>query len=137
MFGLRIKLLLASEHNFGAFQYDDEFPSHCFQYINKFNAELKEKGKGVVFYSPNIVTGLLGAPSDFDFAEFETFISEGQDPEKVKIERKTEVSFKDKSVKKSKPVKTKDILQFKVTGVDLKLEKMNEHFTGKNFVFLD
>ena len=105
--------------------------------MNKFAEDLKGKGKGVIFFSPNIVTGILGAPGDFDFAEFETFIKEGQDADKVKVDKKTDVSFKDKSKKKSKPVKTKDILYFKITGAEIKLDKVEEYLTSKNFVFLD
>jgi len=106
-----MRYLLSSEVQNGFYKSDESSPTLYFSFLNAFAADLKAKGKGVVYFGDNFITGLLGEPKPELFEALKAFAGE-----KAKAKSTNSVSFKNKEVKKSKPVKTSDIMSFQVIG---------------------
>ena len=69
------------------------------------------------------VIGLLGNPQGIDVNAIEHVCKEfGNKEKEIKVAKKTEVKF-DFKEKGSKPVVTKDIMQFSITGDGFHVEK--------------
>ena len=106
---LQVRCLLGSETGNGFYLSEEDAPTIYFSFLPAFAAGLKEKEKGIVFVGGNFVVGLIGTPNEGLYEALHAKLSEGG---KVKAQKKNAVSFKNKEVKKSKPVKTSDILSF-------------------------
>jgi hypothetical protein len=80
--------------------------------------------KGIVFVGDNFVLGLLGKPTLLDVSKVEALCKEHSTKE-VKARTQDQVKF-DYKEKGKKPVVTKGICQFAITGQDFKIEKIAE-----------
>ena len=112
---LQIKCVLSgAEGTTHYVQSEQENPKLYFSYLPQFADKIKAKGNGVVYFGPSFVFGLIGdnkskALCDALEAVCKTMSS------KAKCVTKNSVKF-DFKIKGQKPVETKDILQFSITG---------------------
>lgn len=85
--------------------------------LAQYAPQLQAKKKGVVFIGNTFVIGLLGVKDMIDIAPIEKITREVSKKE-VKVQKMDQVKFNTKE-KGKKPIATKDILQFALTGQDL------------------
>ena len=99
----------------------------------QFAADLKKNGKGIIFVGNNYILGLIGN-KDLDgfVTEMEAICKEAS-KKPVKVNKKADVKF-DFKIKGQKPVVTKDIIQFNITGSDFNTvsEKLEALMTKNN-----
>jgi hypothetical protein len=119
-----VKLILKEDKSLYFVKTDFESPTLFFSYIPQYAHELQQKGKGVVFLGETFAWGLIGKPDTFDLSALEKACKEMSKKE-VKVVKKNEVKF-DFKEKGKKPVVTKDILQFSITGEGFQVEKLAE-----------
>lgn len=77
----------------------------------------------MIFLGETFAWGFFGKPEAFDLTDLENLCKEMSTKKEVKIVKKNEVKF-DYKEKGKKPVVTKDILQFSITGENFDLEKI-------------
>ena len=85
---------------------------------------MQKKEKGIIFVGDNFVLGLLGKPTLLDVSKVEALCKEISTKE-VKARTQDQVKF-DYKEKGKKPVVTKGICQFAITGQDFKIDKIAE-----------
>lgn len=86
---------------------------------------MKEQGKGLIFIGQNYILGLIGnKDSDEMIVKLEAICKE-MSSKPVKMNKKADVKF-DFKIKGQKPIVTKDICQFNITGADFKEDKIVE-----------
>ena len=104
----------------------------------QFAADLKKSGKGIIFVGANYILGLIGN-KDLDgfVTEMETICKEAS-KKPVKVNKKADVKF-DFKIKGQKPVVTKDIIQFNITGSDFNTvsEKLEALMAKNNVTEMD
>lgn len=99
-------------------------PTIYFSYLPQFAEEIQKREKGVVFVGDNFVVGLLGKPALLEVAKVEAVCKEHSTKEvKARTQDQVKFDFKEKG---KKPVVTKGICQFAITGQDFKVEKIAE-----------
>jgi hypothetical protein len=97
---------------------------------------LKEKSRGLVFVGSNYILGLIGnKDSEEMIGKLEASCKE-MSSKPVKMTKKADVKF-DFKIKGQKPIVTKDICQFNITGADFKEEKIVEILSAYKVVELD
>lgn len=115
---------------------DAAVPTFYFSFVPQFAHTLKEQGKGVVFFGDSFVFGLIGHNKCDDLLnEITEKCKEMSKTKEVKINKKDKVKF-DFKIKGQKPIETKDICQFNITGGDFKPETIVEILTKHEFVEL-
>jgi len=97
---------------------------------------MKEKNKGVIYFSDNFVVGMIGNSDSGDLVTNLETCCKGMSSKPVKSNIKKEVKF-DFKIKGKKPVVTKDICQFCITGAGFKEDKLLEILTGASAEELD
>ena len=90
----------------------------------QFAEEIQKRDKGIVFVGDTFVVGLLGKPTMLDVGKLEALCKEHSSKE-VKARSQDQVKF-DFKEKGKKPVLTKGICQFAITGADFKADKIAE-----------
>lgn len=101
---------------------DFDSPTLFFSYIPQYAQELQQKGKGVIFLGETFAWGLIGKSGQFDITALEQACKEMSKKE-VKTVKKNEVKF-DFKEKGKKPVVTKDVLQFSITGENFNINRL-------------
>lgn len=115
---------------------EHDSPTLYFSFLPQFAQKLKEQGKGIIFCGDNFVLGLLGTnKSDEMVAEVEKVCKE-MSSKPVKMNKKGDVKF-DFKIKGQKPVVTKEICQFSITGADFNFEKITEVLKKHNVDEMD
>lgn len=97
---------------------------------------MKEKNKGVIYFSDNFVVGMIGNSEAGDLVKNLESCCKEMSAKPVKANIKKEVKF-DFKIKGKKPVVTKDICQFTITGSGFKDEKLLEILNGVSAQELD
>ena len=104
---------------------EQDSPTLYFSFLPQFAKELKELEKGIVFIGKNFILGLLGTTEKKDLVDQLEEIAKKTSSKPVKAMRKDNVKF-DFKIKGQKPVVTKDICQFNITGADFKLDEIEK-----------
>ena len=107
---------------------DQSDPTIYFSFLPQFAEEIQKKEKGIVFVGDNFVLGLLGKPALLEVGKIEALCKEHSTKE-VKARTQDQVKF-DYKEKGKKPVVTKGICQFAITGQDFKIDKIAELLKG-------
>lgn len=110
-------------------------PTIYFSLLPQYAEALQKAGKGVVFIGDTFVLGLLGSPALLEVAAVEAVCKEGSSKE-VKSRQQDQVKF-DFKEKGKKPVVTKGVCQFSITGADFNIGKIAELLAGKGAVELE
>ena len=124
---LQVKYVINSNEatKFFFVKSEQESPTLYFSFLPQFASKLKELEKGIVFVGNQFILGLMGTK---DFKETVTQLEalcKEMSSKPVKMAVKAEVKF-DYKIKGQKPVVTKDICQFSITGSDFNIEKIAE-----------
>mmetsp|Transcript_2682 Transcript_2682/g.3139 ORF Transcript_2682/g.3139 Transcript_2682/m.3139 type:complete len:130 (+) Transcript_2682:46-435(+) len=119
------KLVIESDHT---------NPRIYFSNIGQYAAEVKEKGKSVVFMGPSFIFGLFSSKDIVEVKELEEFLKE-TNPEGFEIKKTDKISFKVKGQKK--PTQTKNILQVSIPGIKFEPENVQKYFSDKGFVIFE
>lgn len=99
-------------------------PTIYFSFLPQFAEEIQKREKGIVFIGDNFVVGLLGKPTLLEVAKLEALCKENSSKEvKARTQDQVKFDFKEKG---KKPVVTKGICQFAITGADFKIDKIAE-----------
>ena len=92
----------------------------------QFAVKFKEANRGLIYFTDTFVIGLIGnTTSDALITELEAACKEMSKNKAVKTNKKADVKF-DYKIKGQKPVQTKAICMFNITGGDFKDEKIIE-----------
>jgi hypothetical protein len=103
---------------------EQDSPTLYFSFLPQFAQKLKDQGKGIIFFGNNFILGLVGSNEKADMvADLEVLCKE-MSKKPVKSASKKEVKF-DFKIKGQKPVVTKEIIQFSITGGDFVAEKIS------------
>lgn len=104
---------------------EQDSPTLYFSFLPQFAQKLKDQEKGIIFFSNSFILGLIGNNTSGEMVkELEALCKEmSSKPSKSSV--KSEVKF-DFKIKGQKPLVTKDISQFSITGSDFNVEKINE-----------
>ena len=97
---------------------------------------MKEKNKGVVYFGDSFVVGLIGNNASGDLVSNIEKVCKEMSTKQVKSNIKKDVKF-DFKKKGEKPVVTKDICQFTITGAGFKGDKIIEILTAASAEELD
>jgi alanyl-tRNA synthetase len=122
---LQVKYVLNSNEETKLYRVKSEqdSPTLYFSFLPQFAQKLKEQNKGLVFYSNGFILGLIGnSENEALIKELEATCKE-MSSKPVKSAIKKDVKF-DYKIKGQKPVVTKDISQFSITGADFDLAKV-------------
>ena len=103
---------------------DQQNPTLYFSQLPQYAESIKSSGKGIIFIGNNFIVGLLGKKDLFAPEELEGLCKE-MSKKGVKLQKKDQVKF-DFKEKGKKPVVTKDICQFSLTGENFSIEKISE-----------
>jgi hypothetical protein len=115
---------------------EQETPTLYFSFLPQFAHTLKEQEKGVIFVGGGYVLGLLGTDKCDDLVnELEACCKE-MSSKPVKMTKKGDVKF-DFKIKGQKPIVTKGICQFNITGADFKEDKIVEIMKKYNVVEME
>ena len=110
-----------------------EAPTLYFSFLPEFAHTFKEQGKGLLFVGQNFIIGLIGNKDHDELVTKLEAACKEMSSKPVKTTKKADVSFKVKGQKK--PIQTKDICQFNITGADFKEDKiveiLKEHKIGE------
>lgn len=124
---LTVKYILSSTEETKVFfvRSEQDSPTLYFSFLPQFAAKLKEQGKGAIFMGSQFVIGLIGSKDDATLvADIEAACKEtSSKPVKAAVKNSVKFDFK---IKGQKPVETKEILQFSITGADFNLDKIAE-----------
>jgi hypothetical protein len=88
----------------------------------------------VVFIGESFVVGLLSSPEILNVPSVEE-VCKSLSTKEIKSRQQDKVKF-DPKEKGKKPIETKGIVFFSVTGQDLNLDKLSEHLRGLGAVEL-
>ena len=112
---------------------DAAVPTFYFSFVPQFAHTLKEQGKGVVFFGESFVFGLIGHNKNEDLLKGLEAACKGMSKNKeVKVNKKDKVKF-DFKIKGQKPIETKEICQFNITGGDFKADVIVDLLTKGGF----
>jgi hypothetical protein len=113
---LQIKYVLSDTEGTNLYyvQSDQDNPKLYFSYLPQYADKIKAKGKGVIFFGKSFVFGLIGDSKNGTLCDSLEALCKTMSV-KAKTVKKNSVKF-DFKIKGQKPVETKDILQFSITG---------------------
>uniref|UniRef100_A0A7S3CS37 Alanyl-transfer RNA synthetases family profile domain-containing protein n=1 Tax=Strombidium rassoulzadegani TaxID=1082188 RepID=A0A7S3CS37_9SPIT len=122
---LQVKFVLNSQGEVKNFyvKSEQESPTLYFSFLPQFAHKLKEQGKGIVFYGDSFILGLLGSNEQKELVDELQAACKEMSTKEVKVTKKEDVKF-DFKIKGQKPIVTKGVLQFNVTGQDFKAEQV-------------
>ena len=89
----------------------------------QFAQELQAKDKGVIFIGDSFIVGLLGSGGVLNVASIEEFAKTISTKE-TKSRQQDQVKF-DSKEKGKKPVVTKGVVFFSITGADFNYERLS------------
>jgi len=119
---LQVKFVLNSnEHKLHYVKSDAAAPTLYFSQLPKYAASLKEQNKGLIFIGSNFVLGLIGNAESQEIVSTVEALCKEQSSKPVKTNTKKDVKF-DFKIKGQKPVVTKGVTQFNITGAGFKVE---------------
>lgn len=121
---LQLKFLLKDDQKVHFVRSEQPDPTIYFSFLPQFAEEIQKKEKGVVYIGSNFVVGLLGKPDLLNIKELEELCKTISTKE-VKARSQDQVKF-DFKEKGKKPVVTKGVCQFAITGADFNIEKIAE-----------
>lgn len=101
-----------------------------------YAAQLKEQGKGCIYFGNNFVFGLVGLKDCKQLVTELEAACKKSSTKPVKVNLKADVKF-DFKIKGQKPVVTKEICQFNITGADFKEEDLLELLTKSGYKSLE
>jgi len=104
--------------------------------LPSYAAQLKEQGKGCVYFGNNFVFGLIGVKDCKQLVTELEAACKNTSSKPVKANVKADVKF-DFKIKGKKPVVTKEVCQFNITGADFKEEDIVAVLTKSSFVPLE
>jgi len=104
-------------------------PTIYFSFLPQFAEELQRLGKGLVFVGESYVVGLLGKPELLTVTEVEAECK-AKSSKEVKARTSDTVKF-DFKEKGKKPVVTKGVCQFAITGADFNVARIAELLKAK------
>ena len=111
---LQVKFALKDEQPVYFVKSDQSDPTIYFSFLPQFAEEIQKKDKGIVFVGESFVVGLLGKPALLDVSKVEALCKEHSTKEvKARTQDQVKFDFKEKG---KKPVVTKGICQFAITG---------------------
>ncbi len=110
-------------------------PTIYFSFLPQFAEQLQKLGKGLVFVGDSYVVGLLGKPELLPVPEIEA-ACKATSTKEVKARTNDTVKF-DYKEKGKKPVVTKGICQFAITGQDFNIGRISELLKTKGAAELD
>jgi len=122
---LQLKYALKSDDKFFFAKSEHEAPTLYFSYLPSYAAQLKEHGKGFVFFAPNFIFGLVGIKDCKALVSQLEACCKAASTKPVKSNVKNDVKF-DFKIKGKKPVVTKDVCQFNITGAGFNQEQLVE-----------
>ena len=121
---MQVKFALKDDKNVHFVRSDQPDPTIYFSFLPQFAEEIQKREKGIVFVGDNFVVGLLGKPILLEVAKLEALCKENSSKEvKARTQDQVKFDFKEKG---KKPVVTKGICQFSITGGDFKIDKIAE-----------
>jgi len=126
----------AGDQKFFYVKSDHETPTLYFSFLPQFAHKLKEQAKGIIFIGGNYVLGLLGTKDCEELVKELEDACKAMSSKPVKTNKKADVKF-DFKIKGQKPVVTKEICQFNITGADFKEDKILEIMGKHNVVELE
>jgi alanyl-tRNA synthetase len=122
---LQVKFALKDlEHLVHFVRSEQPDPTIYFSFLPQFAEDLQKFGKGLVFVGDNFVVGFLGKPELLAVPAVEAVCKETSTKE-VKARSQDQVKF-DFKEKGKKPVVTKNICQFAITGQDFNIGRIAE-----------
>lgn len=134
---LQVKLALGSQdQKFFYAKSEQDAPTLYFSYLRSYAAQLKEHGKGIVYFGNTFVFGLVGVKDCKQLVTDLEAACKRSSTKAVKADVKSDVKF-DFKIKGKKPVVTKDVCQFNITGAGLKEEDLVEVLTKAGYVAMD
>jgi hypothetical protein len=127
---LQVKYALKdTEHPVHFVKSDQADPTLYFSFLPQFAEQLQQLGKGLVFVGDSFVVGLLGKPELLPVAEVEAVCKVSSSKEvKARTNDTVKFDFKEKG---KKPVVTKGVCQFAITGADFNVTKVAEVLKAK------
>jgi hypothetical protein len=124
------------EQKFYFIKSDAAAPTFYFSFVPSFADKLKAQGRGVIFFGDSFVFGLIGNNDSGDMLKALETACKGMSKKDVKMNSKNQVKF-DFKIKGQKPVVTKDICQFNLTGSDFKAEVIAKLLSEGGYVELE
>ena len=123
---LQIKCVLSSAEGTNLYYVhsDQDNPKLYFSFLPQFADKLKAKGKGVIYYGPSFVFVLIAVNQCKALCDALEAGCKAMS-NKTKCVTKNSVKF-DFKIKGQKPVETKDILQFSITGENFDAAKITQ-----------
>ena len=134
-----MKSILANgaEHNLYFIQSEQAAATFYFSFVPSYAHKLKELGRGVIFFGETFIFGLIGHNKNEDLLKELTKACEEMSKNKaVKCSKKDKVKF-DFKIKGQKPIETKEICQFNMTGADFKDGPIKEVLIKHGYAELD
>ena len=99
---------------------DAPAPTFFVSFVPSFAHKLKEQEKGIIFFGDTFVFGIIGHDKCDDlFAELKKHCEEMSSKDVKAPKPKDKVKF-DFKIKGQKPIETKGVCQFIITGADFK-----------------
>ena len=132
---LQVKLLLKDEPAIQFVKSEQADPTIYFSYLPSYAEDLQKKEKGVIFVGENYVVGLLGKPNAPVVESLDKACKEMSTGKEVKCRMQDQVKF-DFKEKGKKPVVTKGVCQFAITGSEFDQNKLGEMLKGLGLVEL-
>ena len=104
---------------------EQETPTLYFSFLPQFAHTLKEQEKGIIFVGGNYILGMMGTDQTEEMVKELEACCKEMSSKPVKMTKKADVKF-DFKIKGQKPIVTKGICQFNITGADFKEDKILE-----------
>lgn len=117
---MKAVLAPASQQDMFVIVSDEPQATMYFGFVPQYAKDIKELKRGVAFVGESYVFGMVHV-KDFEtvLKELQAVCQSMSQKKEVKISKKDKVKF-DFKIKGQKPIETKEICQFNVTGADFK-----------------
>lgn len=110
-------------------------PTIYFSFLPQFAEQLQKLGKGLIFVGDTFVVGLLGTPDLITVPDIEALCKTSSTKEvKARTNDTVKFDFKEKG---KKPVVTKGVCQFSITGQDFNITHISDLLKTKGAFELD
>ena len=104
-------------------------------WVVQYAEELKKQGKGIAFIGESFAVGLMGDPKAIDMKKLRA-AAEATSNKPIKGADKDKVSFKFKE-KGKKPINVSGVLDFKIFGNEMSVDKLGETLESMGLQSLD
>jgi alanyl-tRNA synthetase len=132
---LQVKYMLKDDQKVYLVKSDQPDPTMYFSFLPQFAEEIQKKEKGIIYVGKNFIIGLLGNPGLLQISQVEALCKETSTKE-VKSRTQDQVKF-DFKEKGKKPVVTKGVALFSITGENFNIDKIAEVLKGQGVTELD